>query len=203
MRLHVPHRNRPGVFLGRSSRLYDFAARRLLRGFYRRIAADLAPSIPTGAAVLDVGTGPGVLLVELARRRQDVRLTGVDLSPDMIAAASRNLREYGERATASVGDATDLPFPEASFDVIVSSLSLHHWDHPERAAGELARVLRPGGRLFVYDFPFAPFDKLTAAARAESRFAAQSPERVRFRAGRLHLPRTDRYVLAARPASAG
>jgi ubiquinone/menaquinone biosynthesis C-methylase UbiE len=200
--LHISHRNRPGVFEGRSSRVYDFAARRLLRGFYRRIATDLASSIPAGAAVLDVGTGPGVLLVELARRRSDVRLTGVDLSPDMIAAASRNLSEYGERATARVGDATDLPFPDTSFDMIVSSISLHHWDHPDRAARELARVLRPGGRLVVYDFPFAPFDKLTAAARAESRFAAQSPERTRFRAGRLHLPRCDRYVLAARPSPA-
>lgn len=203
MGLHISHRNRPGAFQGRASRVYDFAARRLLRGVYRRIAADLALSIPTGAAVLDVGTGPGVLLVELASRRPDVRLTGVDLSPDMIAAAGRNLREYGERATARVADAMDLPFPDDSFDVIVSSLSLHHWDHPEQAAGELARVLRPGGRLVVYDFPFAPFDKLTAAARTQSVFAAQSPDRARFRASRLHLPRCDRYVLAARPAPMG
>lgn len=196
MRLHVSHRNRPGVFEGRSSRVYDFVARRLLRAFYRRIAADLAASIPTDAAVLDVGTGPGVLLVELAQRRPDVRLTGVDLSPDMISAAGRNL---GERGSVRVADATDLPFPDAAFDVIVSSISLHHWDHPDRAAAELARVLRPGGRLVVYDFLFAPFDKLTAAASAEPRFAAQSPKRERFRTGRLFLPRCDRYVLAARP----
>jgi ubiquinone/menaquinone biosynthesis C-methylase UbiE len=203
VRLHVPHRNRPGAFEGRGSRLYDFAARRLLRGVYRRIAADLAPAIPTGAALLDIGTGPGVLLAEVARLRLDVRLTGVDLSPDMIAAASRNLREYGDRVTARVGDVTDLPFADASFDVIVSSFSLHHWDHPERAAGELARVLRPGGRLYVYDFPFAPFDKLTAAAHRESVFAAQPPERARFRTGRLVFPRCDRYLLSAHTAPAG
>ena len=66
-------------FDGRRSRVYDFAARRLLRRFYRRLADDIAAVAPQGSAVLDVGTGPGVLLVELARRRPDLQLTGIDL----------------------------------------------------------------------------------------------------------------------------
>jgi methylase of polypeptide subunit release factors len=95
--LHARHRNMPRLFEGRSSRMYDFVSRRVLRVFYRRLAADVAAEAPPGGAVLDVGTGPGVLLVELAKRRTDLRLTGVDLSADMVAAATRNLEPFGER----------------------------------------------------------------------------------------------------------
>lgn len=161
-------------FHGRSSRLYDFGARTVLRRVYKRLARDIAPGAPRGAAVLDVGTGPGVLLVELARLRPDLTLTGVDLSPDMIAAAQRNLAPFGDRAGARVGDVTALPFPDKSFDLVVSSLSLHHWEAPEAAAPELMRVLRPGGRVSIYDFPFAPFEKL-GPSRQRSRVRTGIP----------------------------
>lgn len=188
-------RNLPGAFQGRSSKVYDFVARRPLRSVYRRFAADLAGAAPERADVLDVGTGPGVLLVELAKRRPDLRLTGVDLSADMVAAAERNLRGLGEQVGARVADVTELPFPDQSFDLIVSSLSLHHWDHPEAAAGELARVLRPGGQLRIYDVRFAPFDQLAAAARGHERFAGRSPERVPIRTGVPLFPRCVRFVI--------
>jgi ubiquinone/menaquinone biosynthesis C-methylase UbiE len=193
---HVHHRNLPGVFHGRSSRVYDVMARRLFRGVYRRFAADIAGIAPDGSAVLDVGTGPGVLLAELARRRGDLRLTGIDLSADMVAAATRNLSEFGARATVLVGDVTDLPFPDGSFDLVVSSFSLHHWDHPESAVPQLARVLRPGGRLVIYDFRFAPFDALTAAARARSLFTAEPGRRTLIRPGLPFLRRCVRYEMS-------
>ena len=96
MRAHGPHvtGNCPALFSGRSSRVYDFLARRVLRRLYRHIADDLVAELPQKAEVLDVGTGPGVLLVELARRRADLRLVGVDLSADMVAAATRNIAEF-------------------------------------------------------------------------------------------------------------
>jgi ubiquinone/menaquinone biosynthesis C-methylase UbiE len=151
----------PDGFSGRRVRWYDFMASRLIRRLYRRLARDAATLAPAGGAVLDVGTGPGVLLVELARLRPDLQLTGLDRSPDMVAAAQRKLAPLGGRATAVTGDAADLPFPDGSFDLIVSSASLHHWEHPENAAPQLARVLRPGGRVCIYDFPTAPFEALT------------------------------------------
>jgi ubiquinone/menaquinone biosynthesis C-methylase UbiE len=106
---HLGRRNRPDRFQGRHSRFYDFAARRLFRRVYRRFAEDIADAAPDGGAVLDVGTGPGVLLVELARLRPDLHLSGVDISEDMVAAAARNVAEFGERASARHGDVTDLP----------------------------------------------------------------------------------------------
>jgi len=194
--IHARHRNTPKVFQGRSSRIYDLVSRRVLRGLYRRLATDVAGVAPNGGAVLDIGTGPGVLLVELAARRPDLRLTGLDLSADMIAAATRNLERFGEQACARVGDVTSLPFPDRSFDLIVSSLSLHHWDHPEAAVPELARVLRPGGQVYIYDLPFAPFDKLAAAARSRSVLNGRSPEQTPIRTGVLFL-RCVRYVMSS------
>ncbi len=91
---------------------------------------------------------------------------------------------------------TSLPFPDRSFDLIVSSLSLHHWDHPEAAVPELARVLRPGGRVYIYDFPFAPFDKLADAARNRSVLNGNPPERTPFRTG-IPFLRCVRYVMSS------
>ncbi len=153
------------AFEGRHSRFYDFFARRVLRRVYRRLALDIARLAPPQAHLLDVGTGPGVLLMELAVHRPDLRLTGIDLSADMAAAANRNLAVHG--ATVHVGDVSRLPFADGSFDLVVSSLSLHHWADPGAGAAELTRVLRPGGRTVIYDFRSAPFDKL-GAARADT-----------------------------------
>ncbi len=195
-RRHNTHEHGSQAFTGRSSRTYDFVARRVLRRMYRRIAADIAAVAPVGAAVLDIGTGPGVLLVELAARRPDLRLTGVDLSADMAAAANRNLQRFGDRAVAHVGDVASLPFPDRSYDMVVSSLSLHHWDRPEAAVPELARVLRPGGRVHIYDLGHAPFDALADAARVHSVLNGQTPRRSPFRTGVPFL-RCVRYVMAA------
>ena len=196
MRAHI-HGNRPAFFEGRASRFYDFMARRPLRGLYRRIADDLVDAIPEGAEVLDVGTGPGVLLVELAERRPDLRLTGIDLSADMVAAAERNLAPFGERASARVGDVTDLPFGDDSFDVVVTSYSMHHWDHPAEAVPELARVLKPGGRLYVYDFDHAPFDVLTETATQRGLFTGQPVRQTRIRTGVPFFSRCVRQTMTA------
>ncbi len=189
------HRNIPRMFEGRGSRFYDVAARHLLRGVYRRLADDVVATAPRDAAVLDVGTGPGVLLSEIATRRPDLRLTGIDLSGDMVTAAARNLSPFGDRVEVRVADVTAMPFPDASFDLVVSSFSLHHWDRPEAAVPELARVLRPGGRVCIYDFRFAPFGALEAAARERSLFTGEPPARVPVRVP-FHLNPV-RYTMSA------
>lgn len=192
-----------GAFEGRHGRLYDVIARRLMRGFYRRVAADLVATTPPDARVLDLGTGPGVLLRELARQRPDLTLTGIDPAAAMVAAAERNVGATTTgRTCASVhkADVAELPFADDSFDVVTSSLSLHHWPDVPAAAAEIARVLRPTGRLCIYDVRSAPFSPLTEAATATSRFTG--PARLdRFRTRLPLLPRCLRYELAAADAT--
>ncbi len=171
--LHGGHAQAP--FRGRASHVYDRMAGVLLRGFYRRVAAEVAAAAPTGAAVLDAGAGSGRLLVELARARPDLELSGVDLEADMIARAEHNVRAAGQRdrIALKVGDVADLPYPDAAFDLVVSTLSMHHWAAVESAVGELARVLRPGGRLWIYDFRRAPAHGLTEPTAARPAFGGR------------------------------
>lgn len=177
----MSERNAPSVseakgmskFGEQESRGYDRRATKLLGGLYRHIADEAAAATGTGGAVLDVGTGPGLLLAHLGRRRPDLLLHGVDLSPHMIALARANLAEHAAELT--VGDVGALPYPDNSFDLVVSSLSMHEWPDPVAAAAELERVLRPRGTLAIYDFRFVRDASMRSALGA--RFAAPTVRR--------------------------
>lgn len=158
---HRSHDHAGGPIEGRHSRAYDRLARWLMKPLYRRIAADVAASAPGDAALLDVGTGPGLLLEAIARARPDLRLSGIDIAADMIDHARRNLASLEERPDLRAADVADLPFEDGRFDLVVSTFSSHHWADPEAASSELARVLRSEGRLLNYDFRWAPFEALT------------------------------------------
>jgi SAM-dependent methyltransferase len=97
-----------------------------------------------GTRVLDLGCGDGELTLDMARRGADV--AAVDLSPGMVAVAKRRLEVFCPGATAEfvVAPAEALPFPDASFDVVIGRFILHHLDM-DQAPREIARVLRPGG----------------------------------------------------------
>ncbi len=142
---------------------YDRHAKWMARRLRARIVADVsAAALAAGARVLDAGTGPGRLPIEIAAALPHVRMDGVDVSPPMIEYARQQPGAGG--VTFTVADVAGLPFPDATFDLIVSSLSQHHWDVPEQGVRELRRVLRPGGRLWIYDARFA-LGRATAAAR--------------------------------------
>jgi len=145
---------------------YDrFVARWVLARLYRAVASEVALVTPPAGDVLDVGTGPGQLLVELARRRPDIAVAGVDPSPDMVSLAQARLEPMAHfRSQVHEARAEALPFPNASFDVVVSTLSAHHWADPAGALAEQARMLRPGGQLHVYDLRSHSVDSLAELA---------------------------------------
>jgi len=139
------------------ARWYEVAADALLGGLFRRMADDLAAAVARIPApqVLEIGPGPGGLAVELARRVRDLRLTGLDIDPAMVERAVLRARREGldDRLAFIVGDVSALPFPDASFDLVTSSFSVHHWPDGSAGFAEIRRVLRPRGRAIVYDLP--------------------------------------------------
>lgn len=102
-----------------------------------------------GKRILDVGCGDGALLAALACRGG--RVTGLDADPDMLAAARWRLETSGLHAELYRGDAGALPIPAASFDLATAIAVLCFADDAGRMIRELARVLRPGGRLVLGD----------------------------------------------------
>ena len=111
--------------------------------------ADLVPAAP-GTRWLDAACGSGLVARGLAPRVGEVH--GIDMTPAMIEVARREAAAEGVgNAVFSVGDATALGFPEASFEGAVTRFSLHHIPLPGRVVAEMARVVRPGGAVAVAD----------------------------------------------------
>ena len=141
---------------------YDEMSRLVLGSFFGPIAADIAAAAPDGARVLEVGCGPGHLSIRLARQH-GLDVTGLDLDPAMIERARANAdrsEDSDERGPSFlVGDVAALPFPDEAFDLVVSTMSMHHWADPTSGMAEIDRVLRPGASALIWDFRpgFQPF----------------------------------------------
>lgn len=104
-----------------------------------------------GPDVLEIGGGAGAMAEQLLTRRPDVRLTATDVDQAMVSAAGERLARFGDRAVVQQADATGLPFPDGSFDTVLSFIMLHHVVDWEKALAEVLRVVRPGGSLVGYD----------------------------------------------------
>jgi ubiquinone/menaquinone biosynthesis C-methylase UbiE len=109
-----------------------------------------AVRVGPGSRVLDVACGPGLVALALAESARHV--TGLDLTPAMLDKA-RELQQKRGLANLSwdLGRADHLPYPDGSFDAVVTRFSFHHLTEPATALAEMVRVCRPGGRLVVCD----------------------------------------------------
>jgi len=125
------------------NRRWSFYVEETLRETLSRL--DLKP----GESLLDVGCGTGVLLKALAASVPDAKLSGADLSPEMLDVARKSL---GERVVLKQSHAESLPFSDQAFDVVVSTNAFHYFRNPLGALERMARVLRPNGRVVITDW---------------------------------------------------
>ncbi len=104
-----------------------------------------AVDVRSGQKVLDVATGSGNTAISAARRFCET--TGIDYVPDLIEYARQRAATEGFEVAFEVGDAENLPYPDASFDVVLSTLGVMFTPDQEKAASELLRICRPGGKI--------------------------------------------------------
>ncbi|MBM4102565.1 MAG: class I SAM-dependent methyltransferase [Planctomycetes bacterium] len=119
---------------------------------YDLVAEDVVKFCSAGR-LLDIGTGPGRLLIPMYRQAPQLELTGVDISEAMVVEAAKNIAAAGMSDGIRVrqAGAKQLPFEDNYFDIVISSASLHHWKEPKECMAEIRRVLKPGGAALLYD----------------------------------------------------
>lgn len=121
---------------------------------FRQKQIELAGIAP-GECILDVGCGTGTLAIEAKHRvGESGKVYGIDPSPEMVARARMKARKSAVEVTFDTAAIEAIPFPDATFDVVLSTVMLHHLPDEARHEGfrEIRRVLKPGGRLFAVDF---------------------------------------------------
>jgi len=130
--------------------LMTFGRERTFREAMLRLA-----HLKMGESVLDVGCGTGTLAIAAKRRVGTTgAVYGVDASSEMIARAEKKARKAGVEVAFKTGFAQSLPFTDAQFDVVLTTVMLHHLPRKARQelAAEMRRVLKPGGRVLAIDF---------------------------------------------------
>lgn len=116
---------------------------------YELVADDVLQYCRQGS-LLDIGTGPARLLLSLHQKCPQMKLLGIDSSPAMVTKAKENTAGV-DSIEIKQGSADKIPFPDNSFDIVISTASIHHWKHPTQSLNETYRVLKPAGFALIYD----------------------------------------------------
>jgi ubiquinone/menaquinone biosynthesis C-methylase UbiE len=117
---------------------------------HKQMAAQLAPKIPAGGSVLEIAPGPGYFCIELARLG-DYRITGLDISQSFVQIARKNAARAGLQIDFRLGNASSMPFADATFDFTFCQAAFKNFSKPVEAIAEMYRVLRPNGVAVILD----------------------------------------------------
>jgi ubiquinone/menaquinone biosynthesis C-methylase UbiE len=138
----------PGVLAS----AYVKATRMVIESYYRPVAQEIVANLNEGT-ILDLGTGPGYLPVEIGKRSSSINVIGVDLSRKLIETARLNAAKAGltDRLTFKTGNAGRLEFPDSSFDMVISTGMLHSLKEPANVLQEIYRVLKTDREAWIFD----------------------------------------------------
>jgi len=161
----MPHAH---LYRGWGTGLYARLSASVVGPYHRQLAGRLASELTPGAALLDVGCGPGAFLVALAASRRDLALTGLDPA----AAAVRHARGLAPSAVFTRATAEALPFAAGAFAVVTAIGSVKYWRDRARGFAEVHRVLATGGRLLLSELDPKGGGRLDAVASAYPRITA-------------------------------
>jgi ubiquinone/menaquinone biosynthesis C-methylase UbiE len=139
---------------GPGAKIYStiVAGSRVMQDFYREVTGEIASKVSSGM-ILDIGTGPGYVPIEVARASQNAEIKAIDISSAMVMIARRNAEDAGlsQRVQFEYGSAEHIPYGDGYFDLIVSTLSFHHWANRRECLKEIHRVLKIGGEAWIYE----------------------------------------------------
>ena len=132
---------------------------------------------PADRRALDVACGPGIMTVELARVAREV--VAFDLTPEMLFRARERCTRAGLRNVLfEEGSASDMPFPDDCFDVVLTRFSIHHFHEPRRVLEEMKRVSKPGAAIIIADIVSSECSEKSALHNAIE--ALRDPSHVRM-----------------------
>ena len=132
--------------------LYEKGARMVIDSYYSEVADEIVARLQSGT-ILDLGTGPGYLPIEIAKRAPAIRVDGIDLTLKLVKMAQENSEraEVADRLHFEVGNAANLKFEDNSYDMVISTGMLHSLKDPVSVINECYRVLKPGGETWIFD----------------------------------------------------
>ena len=134
------------------SRWSKMGSRLVYAPFARKIVECLPP-LESESTLVDLGTGPGLLSIELNRLLPQAKIIGVDPSSEMLNIARENAHKAGmSNYETRLGKAEEIPIESTSVDLVVSQSSFHEWENPQQGFVEIFRVLKSGGSLMLKDY---------------------------------------------------
>jgi ubiquinone/menaquinone biosynthesis C-methylase UbiE len=133
-----------------AARLYDNLTNvKGIEKSFEEIADFISTRLHEGK-LLDAGTGPGRLLVEISKKNPGLDIFGLDISESMLAVARKNIRSI-KKIHLKAGNITKTDYPDDFFDCIVSTGSFYNWDKPAEALNEIYRIMKSGCTAYIFD----------------------------------------------------
>ncbi len=132
-----------------TSRMYNFAGMsKTIRNFYDFVLKDVSKR--EFQSILDIGSGTGKILNSIVSNRQEIRAMGIDPSPHMIKVSRKNTSKQGNNITFENGSSRSIP-GDKNFDLIISTMSFHHWKDRESAVKNIMKRLSQNGSFVIYE----------------------------------------------------